>query len=181
MSIVTKQGDKGKGRLLSGEEVSKADGRLEALGTLDELSAQLGVARSMIGDKGLSGQIRELQLELFRLGSELAASAPGSSGGAKGLSSDHVARIETRIKAMEDEIALSQGFVLPGSSQPSARLEVARAVARRLERRVVALRDEGLSINPQTLIYLNRLSDYLFLLARAVEKSMGLPIDAKKE
>ena len=181
MSIVTKQGDKGKGRLLSGEEVSKADGRLEALGTLDELAANLGVARSMIEDRGLSGQIRELQLELLGLGKELAMAQPAKSGGVESISSRQVARIETHIKAIEDEIALPAGFVLPGSSQPSARLDVARAVARRLERRVVALRDEGLSINPQTLIYLNRLSDYLFLLARAVEKSTGLPIDAKKE
>ena len=181
MSIVTKQGDKGKGRLLSGEEVSKADGRLEALGNLDELSANLGVARSMIEDRGLSGQIRELQLELLDLGKELAMDQPAKSGGVESISSKHVARIEARIGAMEGEIGLPRAFVIPGSSKPSAALDVARAVARRLERRVAAIRDGGVFVNPQTIVYLNRLSDYLFLLARAVEKGMGLPIDAKKE
>ena len=181
MSIVTKHGDKGKSRLLSGEEVSKADNRLEALGALDELAAQLGLARGVIGDQKLSAQIREIQLELFRLGSELAVASQAKSGPAEAIWSDHVAKIETRIKAMEDEVQLPEGFVVPGSSQPSAALDVARAVARRLERRVAALRDNGISINPQVLIYLNRLSDYLFLLARAVEKILGLPIDTKKE
>lgn len=179
MRIVTKRGDKGRTRLLSGEEVSKADGRLEVAGTVDELCAHLGMARSLIEDAALAGEVRELTVDLFRIGAELASNSPEKQKWLEPTEARHVEWIEKRIEAIEPGLKLPLSFIVPGATAASSALDVARTVARRLERRVAALAEAGGYANPQGVIYLNRVSDYLFLLARVAEKRAGIPFDAK--
>ncbi len=180
MSIVTKKGDRRTTRLLSGEEVSKADVRLEAYGTIDELAAQLGLARTFIKDAALAKEIRHLQVGLFRLAAEFAAIDPDQHDWVEATAEEHVIAIEARIRKIEGQIQLPKSFLIPGTCTASAALEVARTVARRLERNAVRLAEEGAYQNPQGLIYINRISDYLFLLARAVEVQSGIPFDANE-
>ncbi len=179
MSIVTKTGDKGRTKLLSGEEVSKAEARLEVAGTVDELCAHLGLARSLVEDAGLAGEVRALAVDLFRVGAELASNSPEKQVWIERTEERHVAKIDSLIAALESGIELPRSFIVPGATAASAALDVARTVARRLERRVAALAEGGGYANPQGVIYLNRVSDYLFLLARAVERRAGIPFDAK--
>ncbi len=169
MGIVTKIGDRGTTRLFSDEEVSKANPRLEAVGTVDELVSQLGVARAEIEDAALAGEVEVLQRELFRAGAELAT-ADRKKFAAEETTTEHVARVEQRIAELEAKIELPKAFIVPGSSSASAALDLARAVARRLERRTVAIAAEEGPLNPELIVFLNRVSDYLFLLARLPEQ-----------
>lgn len=177
VGIVTKQGDKGRTSLLSGDEVSKADARLEAQGALDELVACLGAARSWIEDATLAKEVRDLQIDLFRFGAEISA-ARGEIETQK-TSEVHVSSVEKRIRALEERVALPRHFVIPGAHRASAALDHARAVARRFERRLVGLAEGGGYDNPHGLAFANRLSDYLFMLARAVEHASGVSSDTK--
>jgi cob(I)alamin adenosyltransferase len=173
MSIVTKQGDKRQTRLLSGEQVSKSHPRIAASGELDELLSFLGVARASVACGAqcipIVEELAELQRELLRLGAELSCTDPTTCSWVQPVSSAEISRIETRIAQLESQVRLPREFVLPGGSVPSAHLDVARAAARRLERTAVALAEQGHFSNDRALIYLNRISDYLFLLARAAE------------
>ncbi len=185
MGIVTKRGDCGKTSLLSGEGVSKAEARVEAYGTIDELNSAVGLARSFIqeregsGLKALSREIQELQLDLFRFASELASLDPSSQEWVEPTDEGHVERIDSRIAELEKSVKLPPSFIIPGACKESATLDVARTVARRLERRVVGLCASGEYANGAGLKYANRISDYLFLLARAVEKEIGITYDLK--
>ena len=179
MSITTKIGDKRTTRLLSGEEVAKDDLRLETYGTLDELVAHLGIARSLMEPGSLADDIRALQVELFRLGSELATPNPEKSEWVEATTEAHVRAMERRMQEIEKSITLPASFLVPGTSPPSAALEVARTAGRRLEGRAIALAKTGGYTNQQGLILINRLSDYCFLLAREVEVRQGIPFDAK--
>jgi cob(I)alamin adenosyltransferase len=171
MSIITKQGDAGRTKLLTGEEVSKTDPRLEAAGALDELTSHLGFARALLrrtqGDEATARAIEELQRDLIRMGGEL--SSRGAANWVESTTEAHVRLIEEKVSEIEGAIALPREFVLPGATEAGAALDIARTVARRLERCVVALHETGGYVNRQGLIYLNRLSDYLFMLARKVE------------
>jgi len=170
MGIVTKKGDGGKTRLLSGESVSKSDPRLFVIGSLDELIATLGLARSF-AKKDVAAEIKSLQLELMRVASEFSSS--GKAGPDLATSQKDVSRIEENIRKLETEIKLPQSFVVPGTTACSSALEIARAVARRVEREAIAVRETGTLENENAFIYLNRLSDYLFLLARRAELLEG--------
>lgn len=179
MSIVTKTGDKGKTRLLSGEEIAKSDPRIEAMGVIDELNSHIGLARAMTGKLGprcggIAGELEKLQLDLARLTSEIACTDPGSHKWVKPASAADVDEIEKKIQALEKEIELPRSFIMPGACEASAALDIARSVARRLERHVAALAQDGSCRNEQALIYLNRLSDYLFMLARNIERCAGI-------
>jgi cob(I)alamin adenosyltransferase len=176
MTIVTKQGDKGKTRLFTGEEVQKDDPRLEAVGTLDELVSQLGLARALVAERAhdgdeFGGEIETLQRELFRLGAELASTQEIT--GVIPTSPAHVKTLEERLTALESQIALPHAFIVPGATVVSAALDLARAITRRLERRIVTLAEAGAYANRDGLILVNRLSDYLFLLARSAESGGG--------
>ena len=179
MSITTRIGDKKTTRLLSGEEVVKDDLRLETYGTLDELVAHLGVARSLLKGSPIAIAIRELQVDLFRVGAELSCTDPAKNKWAEPTTKHHVVVLEAKMQTLEAPLKLPRSFLVPGTSPASAALEVARTVSRRLERRAVALSKSGAYANDQGLIYLNRLSDYCFLLARAVEVEAKIPFDAK--
>lgn len=180
MSIVTKRGDRGKTALLSGEEVDKDALRIEAFGTVDELNSFLGVARSFVdlmeGEpfQKLSRDVQELQVELFQLGAELACVRERPGNLVQPVDQKRVEIIEGRIAGLEASVKLPPSFVIPGGTRASAMMDVARTVARRLERRMVRLAREGGYENPLGLIYANRLSDYLFMLARSIEKHAGI-------
>lgn len=185
MGIVTKKGDRRKTRLLSGEEVEKDSKVVEAFGTVDELSSLLGLARSTIdlmhGEDvaDISLKIQELQTDLFRFASELACRNAPKSEWTKPTSEAHVRRMEESIKALEEQVKLPSLFIIPGACQASAIIDMARAVSRRLERRVISLAKEGNYGNDQGLVYANRISDYLFMLARAIEHFAGIPFYTK--
>jgi len=177
-AIVTRQGDAGRTRLLSGDWVSKNCLRIEAVGTLDELVSALGVARSQAGP-AIGRAILELQRRLFRAGSELVSPADRAASIPDRIGSGDVEWMDRACARLEREARPPQGFVVPGGSRLGAALDFARAVARRLERRVVGLFEGGELSNPTLLQWLNRLSDYLWLLARRAERRPDLLVSAQ--
>ena len=168
MSIMTRTGDDGTTGLLSDERVSKDDPRVEAYGTVDELSSLLGVARHLCSLPEVVSAIEEIQNVLFRVAGELAS--PGIPFD-RAIDVADEAFVAGRTAAIEDRIPL-RGFVLPGMTPGSAALDVTRTVARRAERRIVALARQA-EVPVPLRNYINRLSDYLFMLARAEESAAG--------
>jgi ATP:cob(I)alamin adenosyltransferase len=168
MAISTGTGDDGSTELRAGERVRKDDPRIEACGEVDELSTLLGFARLAARLGETSEALESLQRSLVRVGGEIASVEPGFSGSIRSGDAEAVAE---RILALEARISIL-GFVLPGGTESSARIDLARTAARRLERRVVALSREA-PVSNILLRYLNRLSDYLFMLARAEEAAEG--------
>ncbi|MFA4662296.1 cob(I)yrinic acid a,c-diamide adenosyltransferase [Pyrococcus kukulkanii] len=171
MKVTTKVGDKGTTRLFGGEEVWKDSPITEANGTIDELTSFLGEARHYVDE-----QIREIldkvQTHLYRIMGEL-----GSKGQFKGVGREEIEWLESLIMDYEERIEL-RSFVFPGGTLASAKLDVCRTIARRAERRVATvLREYG--IGRWALVYLNRLSDLLFLLAREIEMKEGKLREAK--
>jgi len=167
--IYTKTGDDGTTGLLYGGRVSKAHHVPDACGTLDEAVAALGLARAQARDPSFERDLLQIQRELFVLGADLATNPAERARLEPGVSlvtPEMVERLETWIDASVLAHPLPQTFVVPGANPVSASLDVARAVTRRAERRVVELRDSGTTLNDAVLLYLNRLSDLLFVLAR---------------
>ena len=166
--IYTKTGDKGSTGLIGGVRVSKDASRVRAYGEVDELNAALGFARSQLAHGSPPDAILErIQNELFELGAELADPKPKPR-----LGSDRVRKLESEIDAMTAELPELKAFILPGGSAAGAALHWARAVCRRAEREVVALTREE-KTHAEAVVYLNRLSDHLFTLARAVNRRSG--------
>jgi cob(I)alamin adenosyltransferase len=168
-SITTGIGDKGTTRLFSGGEVDKDDPRPEAYGALDELVSVLGVAASRSEHEPVRKALRRIQRDLFVVGAELATEAEALPTLRHRVDEGMLAALEEELDALEAELPALPGFVLPGGTPAAAHIDQARAVARRLERRVVTLRKRGLMRNESLLVWLNRLSDYLWLLARRDE------------
>ncbi|MDZ4199720.1 MAG: cob(I)yrinic acid a,c-diamide adenosyltransferase [Kiritimatiellia bacterium] len=169
MSITTRTGDQGTTMLFSGEQVSKADPRLDALGDLDEVVSLLGVARACGLPEPLRDAVLKLQKDLFVVGAELAsAGSPDQAADGRWVDSVFLADLEARRDALEAETPHPKDFILPGETPAGAQLDLARAVARRLERRV-AQQSAQSPTPPRVAIWLNRLSDYLWLMARAAE------------
>jgi cob(I)alamin adenosyltransferase len=166
--MVTKTGDQGLTSLWSGERVWKDDPRVEAFGALDELSSLLGLARHASRLDATASAIEEIQRDLVRAAGELASRGTPFD---RRIQPADEERITREIEEIESRILL-RGFVLPGMTEASARLDVARAVARRAERRIVALARDAEVADPLRR-YVNRLSDYLFMLARAEEDAEG--------
>ncbi len=175
-SIATGAGDQGTTRLGTGESVPKHDPRVEALGDVDELVAALGLARAAGLSPEGAGRVLALQRLLFRLGSDLAG-APGPTGGAAaGIGADGVAFLDRLRAELEDGGAMPADFIVPGAAPGGAALDFARAVARRVERRIVALAEAGRFRRPEALTWVNRLSDVLWLLARSEEEGGSTPL-----
>lgn len=159
MSVVTKTGDAGKTSLASGKRVSKSSLQVDTYGTLDELVSFLGLARCATRDKKIATHIKKIQAGLFFLGTELAG------GKNKGINASHLKHVEGLISEYERGLDL-KGFAIPGDSLPSALMDVARSICRRLERKMVALTEQGKFKNAVAFKYINRLSDLLFIFAR---------------
>jgi cob(I)alamin adenosyltransferase len=173
--IYTRTGDTGETSLFDQSRVSKADPRVDAYGEVDELNACLGAARAAGLDADLGGLLDTIQRDLFAIGSRLAD--PSSRIAPRmtkvGLGDDEVARLEQAIDTIEAGLPPLRRFILPGGTLAGALLHVARTVCRRAERRAVGLGTEA--VDPQIVVYLNRLSDLLFVLARAANHRAGQP------
>jgi cob(I)alamin adenosyltransferase len=175
MSIVTKTGDKGETSLMYGRRLPKADPRVDAYGCIDELTAALGVARSISTDKFLSDEIFAAQKDLIVVMGELAT-APGdrerySKDGFHFTTAEMVDRITAIIFDLEKDKSLyPKDWVIPGGAAVSAALDFARGTCRRAERHIAAFSIREKDFNPEILRYLNRLSDLCWVLARYAEK-----------
>ena len=175
MSIVTKTGDKGETSLMYGRRLSKADPRVEAYGCVDELTAALGLARSISTDKFLSDEILAVQKDLIVVMGELATVAGDRERYVKDgfhvTTGEMVDRITAVIFQLEKDKALyPKDWVIPGGTALSAALDFARATCRRAERHIAALSTTEKDFNPEILRYVNRLSDLCWILARRAEK-----------
>lgn len=180
MKVYTRTGDDGTTGLLFGGRVPKDDLRTEAYGTVDEAVAALGLARAEVEDQPRWAELLlELERELFVVGAQLATGSEAwhkLQPGVSRATPDMVERLETRIDEIEQEFPLPQEFIVPGGSRASAAVDLGRATARRAERRTVLLVREGLLEDDVCLRYLNRLSDLLFVLARALEPGRTVPV-----
>ena len=175
MKIYTRTGDGGDTALFDGTRVSKSDSRVSAYGDVDELNAWLGLARAAGLDADVSGMIERIQRDLFALGSRLAdpAGRIAERVTKAAVLSEDVSRLEGWIDALESELPPLRRFVVPGGTPAAASLHVARTACRRAERAIVAL--ERASLEPELITYVNRLSDLLFVMARAVNRRAGVP------
>jgi cob(I)alamin adenosyltransferase len=179
MSIVTKTGDKGETSLMYGRRLSKADPRVDAYGCIDELSAALGLARSVASDKFLSDQILAVQKDLIVIMGEVAT-APSDAeryikDGFQLTTTAMVDRITSVIFDLEkDQTLYPKDWVIPGGTMVSAALDLARTTCRRAERRVAMFSTREDELNPEILRYLNRVSDLCWVLARYIEKRLQM-------
>lgn len=174
MKIYTKTGDRGDTGLFGGARVSKASARVEAYGNLDELNAVLGVCRAQGLPAEIDAVVASAQVDLFALGAELATvSGKEESLGIALVGGAEIARLEGAIDASEEALPPLKSFVLPGGTAGAASLHLARTVCRRAERSLVALRDQD-PVRGELVIYLNRLSDLLFSLARQANHRAGV-------
>jgi len=164
MSIITKSGDRGKTSLYSGERVYKDDLRVEAYGTLDELNAWIGECRNYLSDLRQKENLLKIQKTLFRCMGQLATK---NGTFPDPITNKDVDNITELVYSLEKNLHL-KGFVLPGGNSVSAKLDICRTVARRAERKIIALSRKE-KIAPELIIYVNRLSDFFFVLARTEE------------
>lgn len=183
--VYTKSGDAGQTMLASGEKVQKSSARVRAYGDVDELNATIGLLRTELGRdpgatgdaaKGLAGaldtELGRIQQELFNLGAELAT-ASAAEGTTKLVVEDrHVEALEQGIDRLNENLEPLRSFVLPGGGPSASAAHLSRTVCRRAEREVVSLADAE-PVRPEALRYLNRLSDYLFVVSRAVAQTFG--------
>lgn len=181
MKIYTRTGDDGETGLLGGTRVSKAHRRVEAYGAVDELNAALGASAAKLSslpdrkpaEAELEQDVRSIQRSLFVLSAELAASRDGDIG-LTPVGEVEIQEFEQRIDAMTASLPELKNFILPGGTELGASLHLARTVCRRAERDVVGLMQEE-SVRPEVVRYLNRLSDLLFVMARAANAAAGTP------
>jgi len=175
VKIYTKTGDSGETALLGGMRVSKADPRVAAYGEVDELNAWLGFARAAAPARELSTMIEQIQRDLFAIGSRLADPGGKVAGRIEktAVTAGDVQRLEDWIDTLQSEVPVLKRFILAGGSPAGAALHVARTTCRRAERAVVGLGRE--QVEPDILVYLNRLSDLLFVMARVANRRDGAP------
>jgi ATP:cob(I)alamin adenosyltransferase len=171
MSITTKTGDSGKTSLFFGERVFKDNLRVQACGALDELCSFMGLAKSSIGSKSVKKIIEDIQRDLFIIGAETATSPKHFHKLEKRINGNFVSKLEKLIRHWESKKKFRACcFYLPGENPVSALFDISRTIARRAERMAVGLKRKKVLKNPDIVIYLNRLSDLLYLFARAYEK-----------
>ena len=164
--IVTRTGDAGTTGLGDGSRVSKSSARIEAIGAVDELNSSVGVALADTLPDDIAALLTDAQHDLFDLGGEL--SIPGYSA----ITSGHIDRLEEAVEHYNEALPPLKEFILPGGTRAAAQMHVARTVCRRAERAVVALAEHE-AVSASSRVYLNRLSDLLFVLARALNRAGG--------
>lgn len=180
MKIYTKFGDKGKTMLVSGQTVPKNHGRVETYGSVDELNSSLGIALCYINNTPLQSFISQIQNELFNLGSLLACEDEKLLKTLPQINSSHVQKIENKIDELSESLPPLKNFILPGGAKAAAYLHLARCICRRAERNLVSMTqslespsEHELAQLETCLIYLNRLSDFLFIAARSANQYEG--------
>jgi cob(I)alamin adenosyltransferase len=173
VSIATKQGDRGQTSLPGGARVSKADLRVEAYGTIDELNAALGFARSICTNSEISAWTADIQKSLFRVGCTLGTPSDLAKRPLT-VTAEDVDHLTDLVHAIEAKEGILSDWSLPGALTEAAAFEIARTVCRRAERVIVRLIEDGSEIPSQILPYLNRLSDLLWLFGRLLELESGI-------
>ncbi|MDQ2774768.1 MAG: cob(I)yrinic acid a,c-diamide adenosyltransferase [Acidobacteriota bacterium] len=173
MSIATKRGDGGQTGLAGGARVSKTDPRVDCYGAIDELISQMGFARSICNDTELCARVKEIQRELFKVGSAIAT-PPESRKPAPEITAAMVDALEADVHGIEGMPGVLDDWSLPGELPDASAFDVARTVCRRAERLTTGLYENGVITNPFILAYLNRLSDLLWLLGRSLEAQAGV-------
>jgi cob(I)alamin adenosyltransferase len=172
--VYTKTGDQGETSIIGGIRVKKSCERLEAYGTVDELSSHLGILASMLPDGEDKDLIIRIQNNLFSVCSNLATDQSQTPlYDSARLPDGEIQVLEHKVDEIMNLLPERQGFILPGGTQAAAQAHVCRTVCRRAERRIVAL-SEVAQISPETLQYVNRLSDYLFVLAKKINFNTGV-------
>ncbi len=176
MKIYTKTGDKGETGLFGGKRVQKSSLRISAYGTIDELNAALGLSLCYIQNEKVKSVLQKLQHQLFVVGADLATPLEIESKNITipRVSSEEITESETAIDSFEKELEPLRYFILPGGSKAAAQLHVARTICRRAEREIVLLAQQE-EINQNIVIFTNRISDLLFVLARIENKTSGIP------
>lgn len=173
MSIYTKFGDKGKTSLFAGKIVSKASLRVNTYGTIDELNSYLGVILSENKDKELFSSLVNVQKDLFEIGANLANPNNKQINKLEEFLKKRISDFEKEIDNLTNKLTVLKNFILPGGSKIAAKLHFARTLARRAERRVVELSEKE-KVSSEILIYMNRLSDLLFIYARFINKKQKI-------
>jgi len=176
MTIITKKGDRGTTFTFANEEISKTDPLIMLSGAIDGLNAQVGFARSLLAEASIlniAGEFKGIQRVLFRLGAEIQ----GADGHI--VTRKDVENMEDLIIAHESSFELPHKFITPGAMPASAAVDFARAVARRVEREAIAAYEKGVSVSEVARVWLNRVSDYLFIAARAAENEAGVKFDTE--
>ena len=175
--IYTKTGDDGTTGLVDGSRVRKDSARMVAIGEIDELNSAIGIAIAQMGGGLPADELAMIQNDLFDLGADLAT--PGTDFKPTEMElrivANQITRLETQVDAMNDELEPLASFILPGGSKAAAATHLARAICRRAERAIVAASAQD-AINPLALTYINRLSDYLFVLCRYLNRESGDPL-----
>jgi len=173
MKIYTKKGDTGETSLFGAGRVSKTSPRIQAYGTVDELNTCIGLVRahelSEAGDQICHG----IQNDLFTLGADLATPTSGKAS-VRRIQEEHISEIEKAIDKLENELDPLKYFILPGGCKAGALLHFSRTVCRRAERATISCKEKGDEVSAEVLMYLNRLSDLLFVLARYENKQAGV-------
>ncbi|MBK8149647.1 MAG: cob(I)yrinic acid a,c-diamide adenosyltransferase [Acidobacteria bacterium] len=173
MSIATKTGDKGKTALIGGERVSKADFRVETYGTIDELGAAMGFARSICGDAAINDLTKTIQRELFLVAGSVAN--PKFEDAPKPyVTPEMVDQLTAEVSRIESMEGILSDWSLPGDVSSAAAYDIARTICRRAERCVVRMHESGENVDTQIITYLNRLSDLLWLIGRLLELNAGV-------
>lgn len=170
--ITTRTGDKGTTGLGDGSRIDKNAPRIAALGDIDELNSVIGVLRTEALPKDIDALLGRIQRDLFDMGAEICI--PGHTA----LTDDHVLALDQALSHYNADLGKLEEFILPGGTRAAAQAHVARTVCRRAERQIVTLHkhdDDATGVNPPVKLYLNRLSDLLFVLARALNRSAGRP------
>jgi len=172
LKIYTKIGDKGKTTFFGCGLVQKHDCRIEAFGTLDELNSTIGLALCFTEDEKLRTVMTKIQNDLFQVGADLAGSAMKENRLPK-ITGEHILELEENIDEIDEKLGMPTKFILPGGTISSSFLHMCRALTRKAERALVAVK-EVLDLNPEMLIYVNRLSDYFYVLARQANKELEI-------
>jgi len=174
IKIDTKTGDKGTTSLIGGTKVPKNDIRIETYGTVDELNSWIGMVNDQLNDATFKNEFKEIQDRLFTIGSSLATDADKEAKmKLPDLNSADVEFLENRIDAMTAQLPPMKNFILPGGHVAVSSIHIARCVCRRAERLAVNMQQHQLFVDEKLIQYLNRLSDYLFTLARYVAQKLG--------
>ena len=172
MKVYTKTGDFGETSLLGGTRVSKAELQIESYGTVDELNSYIGLIRDQIINKTIIIELIEVQDRLFTIGSHLANDQKKSKIKLPDILEADIEGLEKQIDKMNDNLPPMKAFILPGGHKTVSHTHITRCICRRAERQVVTL-SSNWNIDQLIIIYLNRLSDYLFILARKLSKDLG--------
>ncbi|GAC1593784.1 MAG: cob(I)yrinic acid a,c-diamide adenosyltransferase [Ginsengibacter sp.] len=176
LRIYTKTGDAGKTSLIGGTKVFKSDIRIESYGTVDELNSYIGLINDLINNNETNTTLKEIQDRLFTIGSSLACDGDKEPKlKLPDLVQEDTRFLENEIDRMTDKLPELKSFILPGGHATVSTIHIVRCVCRRAERCCVKMQENDEFVDPKIIIYLNRLSDYLFTLARFIAKLLNVP------